>query len=330
MRGMMSGALIIVCAAALPARPADAQVLKLAELNTRQVQALDRARTVVIMPGGILEEHGPFLPSYTDGYINERIADELAQTVGKRPGWTALMFPTIPLGSGGANDIGGKYVFPGTFAVRPETVRAVYMDLAAALGEQGFRWIFIINSHGDPRQGAALEAAGDYFRDTYGGHMVHLLGFIIGTRAAEGILPKAVQAEDGFTVHAGVEEHSNIMAIRPDLVATDVAGAPSITGKDFIDLRRIAAQDGWPGYFGAPRLASASLGQQLLAAEVGTRIDIAMKILDGTDDERSHERYSSFIYKLPGVAEETAAASSHDEVVNERQREWLAAHGRKP
>jgi hypothetical protein len=35
-------------------------------MNTRQIQALDRQRTVVVIPGGILEEHGPYLSSYSD------------------------------------------------------------------------------------------------------------------------------------------------------------------------------------------------------------------------------------------------------------------------
>ncbi|MGH7714042.1 MAG: hypothetical protein ACREOG_22370, partial [Gemmatimonadaceae bacterium] len=45
-----------------------AQLYRLAEMNTEQIRALDRARTVIIMPGGILEQHGPYLPSYSDGY----------------------------------------------------------------------------------------------------------------------------------------------------------------------------------------------------------------------------------------------------------------------
>jgi hypothetical protein len=41
-----------------------AQILDLAELNTEQIRALDRQKTVVIISGRILEEHGPYLPSY--------------------------------------------------------------------------------------------------------------------------------------------------------------------------------------------------------------------------------------------------------------------------
>src|SRR6185436_5832366 len=126
---------------------AQAQVLRVAELNTEQIRALDRAKTAVILVGGILEEHGPYLPSFTDGYFSERLAGDLAESIAARPGWTALLFPTVPLGYGGANEIGRKYSFPGSYNVRADTLRAVYMDLADALGEQGFRWVFVVDNH---------------------------------------------------------------------------------------------------------------------------------------------------------------------------------------
>ena len=46
------------------ARFAPCQILQMIELNTRQIEALDRQKTVVLIPGGILEEHGPYLPSF--------------------------------------------------------------------------------------------------------------------------------------------------------------------------------------------------------------------------------------------------------------------------
>jgi len=48
------------------AAPSQAQVFLVAEMNCEQVRALDRKTTVVILPGGILEEHGPYLPAYTE------------------------------------------------------------------------------------------------------------------------------------------------------------------------------------------------------------------------------------------------------------------------
>jgi creatinine amidohydrolase/Fe(II)-dependent formamide hydrolase-like protein len=124
------------------------------------------------------------------------------------------MFPVIPLGAGGANEIGGKNVFPGTHAVRTDTLRTIFMDLGTELGERGFRWIFVLHGHGAPKHMTALDQAAEYFNDTYGGSMVNLLGlrsYGACFEAGKDLLTAEQQREDGFTVHAGAEEHSQIL-----------------------------------------------------------------------------------------------------------------------
>ena len=94
---------------------AGAQVVRLADLNTTQIRALDRTKTVVFLPGGMLEEHGPYLPAYTDGILSERLTDELARAaVASKPGWTALAYPPMPAGARGSTELGAQFVFPGT------------------------------------------------------------------------------------------------------------------------------------------------------------------------------------------------------------------------
>jgi len=115
-----------------------AQILRIGEMNTEQIRALNLQKTVLLIPGGILEEHGPYLPSYTDGYADDAYTRELAKAIVARPGWTVVLFPQIPLGNDPANTIGGKTVFPGSYPVRMATLRAIYMDLANEFGEQGF------------------------------------------------------------------------------------------------------------------------------------------------------------------------------------------------
>lgn len=58
-----------------------AQILKVAELSARDLENLDRDATIVIMPGGIIEEHGPYLPSFNDGYLNAWLADRTAEAI---------------------------------------------------------------------------------------------------------------------------------------------------------------------------------------------------------------------------------------------------------
>jgi creatinine amidohydrolase/Fe(II)-dependent formamide hydrolase-like protein len=115
---------LLACALLL-ARALPAQVLQVGDLNTRQILALNRAHTVVILPGGMLEEHGPYLPAFTDGILSARLTSELAQgIVQARPAWTVLVFPPVSVGASGSNEIGGQYSFPGTFVSRPLPRRA--------------------------------------------------------------------------------------------------------------------------------------------------------------------------------------------------------------
>lgn len=317
----------ILLAALLATAPASAQVLDLRELNTEQVRKLDRARTVVVLTGGILEEHGPYMPSYIDGYVAERQAADLADAIAARPGWTALMFPTIPLGQGGANIIGGKHSFAGSYNVRSSTLRDVYMDLADAFGAQGFRWVLIVDDHGSPNHNRALTAAADYFIDTYGGTMVHLYG-LMSVRmccpdAGAALLGPEGLKENGFSVHASVGEHSWAMFLRPDLVSPAIAQAPAVTGGNFADLIRIARTEGWPGYFGAPSRASAAMGAQMHRVETPVLVNTALRVLDGWDP-RGEPRYADMMAGDPGVAGVDRGADEEDARNEARQRAWIA------
>src|SRR5262245_41048577 len=149
------------CSSPHAAQPeqANAHILNVGDLNTEQIAALDRAHTVVILEGGILEEHGPYLPSFTDGYQSEFIATKVTGAIVARPGWTILRFPSIPLGVMPANELGNKYSFPGSYPVRMATLRAVFMDLATDLGEAGFKHVLVVNYHGGPTHNSALDDA---------------------------------------------------------------------------------------------------------------------------------------------------------------------------
>ena len=318
--------------AALSASTASAQVLDLRELNTEQIRKLDRAKTAVVIPGGILEEHGPYMPSYIDGYVNERQARELAEAIAARPGWTALLYPPIPLGQGGANVIGGKHSFPGSYNVRSETLRAVFMDLADAFGQQGFRHVLLVDVHGSPNHNRALSAASDYFNDTYGGAMVHLYGIMAlrggASEISSRLLGEQGVRENGFSVHAGAGEHSAALFLVPHLVSPAIAQAAPFTGGDFGDLVRLARQEGWPGYFGAPARASAALGAQQYRAETAQMIQAGLRVLDGWNP-RGEARYADIMDGMPPVKAVDEAADAEDAKAAARQQAWIEKNLKK-
>jgi creatinine amidohydrolase len=300
-----------------------AQILRIGEMNTQQIHALDLPKTVVLIPGGILEEHGPYLPSYTDGYADEAYTLELAKAIVARPGWTVVLFPQIPLGNDPANTIGGKTMFAGSYPVRMATLRAIYMDLANELGDQGFRWIFLIHNHGAPNNHKALNQASDYFHDVYGGTMVHLFGLkpvFLCCGSKETVLSAKQLAEEGFSVHAGADEQSQLLFLRPEFVPASYQSAPSWTGANFADLVRIAKAEGWPGYFGAPRLATAAMGAREFALSSQNVNAIALQILDGLDSKKI-PRYADEMDPL-NVAGENAELQ-HEHAVEKRELDWL-------
>ncbi len=302
-----------------------AQVRRLAEMNTEEIRSLDRAKTAVLIPGGILEEHGPYLPSFADGYWNEWLTQRLAEGIVARPGWTALVFPTIPLGTGGANEIGRRYEFPGTYAVRSSTQRAVFMDLVMELGDQGFKRGFIIHGHGAPNHNRMLHQVSDFFHDTYGGEMVHLLGLNLPLPDAPP--PGAEQAEDGFSVHAGAGESSSTLFVRPDLVDPAYTKAPPQTGKSWDDLVRLARAPAWPGYFGSPRLATAARGASQSLSYASSLVEYALKILDGLDPRRFRTPGDTVRSPNPVNAAIDEDALAREREIRRRQEEWLKSKG---
>ena len=318
----------LLVAALLVGSGASAQVVRVADLNTRQIRALDRDKTVVFLQGGMLEEHGPYLPAFTDGILSERLTLDVANgVVARKPEWKALLFPPISVGASGYNEIGGHFVFPGTYAVRPSTLRAMYMDLANQLGEQGFKWIVVVHVHGAPLHIAALDDAGDYFRETYGGRMVNLWGLlpvIGGWGTGMSGMTAAQKKEDGYSLHGGADEHSLMLHLQPNLVAPDYQQAPTVTGSSYAESVAAAKHKDWPGYIGAPRIGSAALGQRIWTSFSGTALKTTLEILDGADPAK-YPRYLPIMESNPPYQEWIAAATERDRALGEKQQAWSVA-----
>lgn len=312
--GLLPAALTVL-ANAVPA-----QIFHAAEMNTAQYKNLDRGKTAVILTTGILEEHGPYLPAYTDGYISEALVRDVSAAVAAK-GWNVLIFPVIPLGAGGANELGAKYPFPGSFTIRVNTLRAVFMDLADELAEAGFKLIFIANNHGAPNHNRALDQVCQYFRETHGGRMIVLRGIRtpafaeINTKLA-GLLSETAKKEDAWSGHAGIGETSLILHLHPHLIGPGLAEAPVQTAAGFGDMIRVAKNPGWTGYFGAPRYSTKEYGVLLYRLWSDQAVAQAMMALEGA---------AAVVPGFAGnmVSPPDAAALERDAALEKRQLDWL-------
>lgn len=305
-------------------------ILQLKELNTRQIQSLDKNKTVVLIPGGILEEHGPYLPSFTDGYWNEKLIDTIAKAIAARKDWSVVIFPTIPLGNSGANDVGLKYSFPGTYTVRFETLRAVFMDLATELGEQGFKNVFIIHGHGAPNHQRALDQAADYFNETYHGKMVNLMGLNpIILNWFEASKSPQQQKEDGFTIHAGMAETSSMLYIVPKFVDSGYKNASPLTGNNMEELMDIAKSPEWKGYFGSERLATQKYGQEAWNNNSKMFTQYVLDVLDNKINIDSVIRFGDYIKQSKVDILLDSLSLNEEKKRSEKQLLWLKKKGLK-
>ena len=307
--------------------PSFAQIYDMREMATTDISSLDLEHTVIIIPEGILEQHGPFLPSYTDGYRNEFYARRVAESIVARDDWAVLIFPPIPLGAGGANQVAMRHIFAGTYHVHFSTLRAMFMDLASELGEAGFEWVFVISHHGAQRHQLALDQASDFFADTYGGTMVYLSGLIPDEPVKPQLnLSGQEQLANGLDVHGGMNETSTMLFLRPDLVRPGYRHAEPEAGETWRDLVTKGEKEEWPGYFGAPSLATASRGARIMEARLAELSDLALRILDGFD-HRSLQRRSDAQLEDEAIREYNAAGLEHASRIQQVQQQWLKRQG---
>jgi len=226
-------------------------------------------RSVAILPVGAIEAHGPHLPLETDVIIAEAMARAAATRLTAR-GVRAVVLP--PLAYTAAPFARG---FGGTLSLRPETVTATVLDIAATLAHQRFGVMAIANAHLDPAHLASLDAAVDAIRRD----RVPAVAF--PNLAAK---PWALRLGEEFksgACHAGRFETSIVLAERPELVREDSrAGLPSnpaSLSRAIRDGKKTFEEAGGAlAYFGFPAEASAEEGRATVEV-LGAILDEAVQ-----------------------------------------------------
>ena len=266
------------------------RIYKLEELTWPQIDALDRQRTLFILPMGMIEQHGPHLPVGADTIGVTYEANGASTRVSRAlPDWNVVMMPAVNYGQGGANQLGDMPIHPGTYAIRQSTLRSLVADLGGQIAQNGFKWIFVMNGHGAPTHNIAINEACDFVSETFRVTMLHLTGLFRADAAiqssGEKINAKYFSAADlssfGMDVHAGVGETSGILAIRPDLVPPNYKTLPSQAGRSLEELRKIATAPGWQGYLSSPARATAAHGQAVEAWWIDGFTDLILRAVRG-------------------------------------------------
>ncbi|MCJ8157989.1 creatininase family protein [Sphingomonas sp. LaA6.9] len=221
--------------------------------NVRDALASGRP-VVAILPCGAVEAHGPHLPLETDVIISDGMARRAAAKLAAQD-IPAFVLPPLAYAP-------AEYAaeFAGTISISAATAKAVLLDIARSLHQQGFACLAIANSHFDPANVAMLRAASAEIAET--GLAVAYPDF---TRRA-----LARTLTDEFVsgaCHAGQFETSLVMRDQPRLVDEGVRPALDVNSSSLIDAfargaRTFSEAGGDEAYFGAPGAATAAEGEQ--------------------------------------------------------------------
>jgi creatinine amidohydrolase len=208
---------------------------RLADLTWAEVADI-AARTILAVPLGATEQHGPHLPIGTDSSVAEALAERLATR--RRD---VLVAPALAYGSSGEHA-----AFPGTLSIGAPATERVLVELVRSA--DAFRGVVLVCGHGGNL--AAVRSA-------------------VATLTAEG---RAVLAWSpsvpGGDAHAGRTETALLLALHPDSVRTELAeaGDDRPLAELLPRLRRGGVAAVSPnGVLGDPAGADAAEGEQLLA-----------------------------------------------------------------
>lgn len=221
-----------------------------------EIDALDRGRTVAILPTGAVEAHGPHLPLGTDGVIAEAMAREGQQRLAAEVPSVilpALHYTAAPFAEG----------FAGTLSIRAETATALVVDVATALAKSGFRGLALANAHLDPAHLRSLHSAVREIEAA--GELLVAFPDLTRRRWASRLTEEFLSG----ACHAGQYETSIVMAARPELVKDEVrrelAPNPSSLVTAIQGGKTTFGEAGGPqAYFGVPAQASAEEGRETI------------------------------------------------------------------
>jgi creatinine amidohydrolase len=244
-----------------------------AYLNWKQVDALPRESTLLVLPTAAIEQHGHHLPLATDTLINNLL---LGRALEKLPA-AAHVYALPPVHYGKSNEHLG---YPGTLSVSATTFMAVVRDIGSSIATAGFRKLVLYNTHGGNT--ALVDVMARDLRAEFKMRTFALHGS--GGVKFEGLSPQ----ERAYGFHAGEVETAYLLASVPELVDRSAYTTNYIAQIDkpatllpenapatFAWLTRDIAPS---GVMGDPRPATAENGQRWIE-EAAKRLAAALQAM---------------------------------------------------
>ena len=181
-------------------------------LSWTEIAALpDRENTVIVLPVGAIEQHGPHLPCAVDTVISSGV---MGKALEKLPA-EIRAFGLAPITYGKSDE---HLHFPGTMTLTGPTLLQVVTEIGESVYRAGFRKLLLANGHGGQPQ--VLEMAARELRLRHGDFVIVPHGV---SRLPSAASKQVSDKEKKLAMHAGHSETALMLALAPDTVHMDRA-----------------------------------------------------------------------------------------------------------
>ena len=242
---------------------------RLAEIPFPEVESIARSgRGLVILPVGVVEEHGAHLPLGLDSFAAEVYAEAAAPDLEDK-GYDVVIAPTISYGVARA-----AIDFPGTLSLEPETLRSLVVDIGRSLARHGLHRLVILNGHRDLSHMKALDEARATLSEEQTAQVL-CVGFtsdpdLTAACYREGVPELSRSVRPDREGHGGEWETLLALHAFPDLVKQEIAEQLEPNFDYDVNAFRGETKDYWSlsngrGYFGSPQSGSAETGKKIVA-----------------------------------------------------------------
>jgi creatinine amidohydrolase len=248
--------------------PAPTPTRAIGDLTYTEIGAALRASSVLCLPMGSMEQHGPHLPLNTDTVLAEAFTGRIVERWGET--YDLWRLPPVAVG------LSREHAWaPGTLSLSVTAMTAYLRDLAREIVRSlPARNLLIVNGHGGNR--GILEAIGRELRGDFGLNLcaVHL-----------GALISPLSEGEPLEIHAGRDETSVMLVLASELVRRDrIPALKSSPGGDAVRLAVLDPAASWPWSSDDQRLARLGVIGNAAAASPEHGSAIVARVIEATGE----------------------------------------------
>ncbi|RUT54961.1 creatinine amidohydrolase family protein [Clostridium botulinum] len=255
-------------------------IVNMERITWKEIDNLDKDKSVIFVALSPIEEHGSHLPLGTD-YISAKdllkaVIDNLEK---QNNAYNYIIHPSFPIGY---NECVMNY--PGTISFKPKTIENIIVDLGESISRAGFKKMVIVNHHLDLGHIKAIENAKDIVNKECSLKVLEVASSIIYSQSKKEnakIVRNDLDMER--EIHADVRETSFMLFKHPELVKDCYSTLEPI----YMDMKEFIKSDGrcWreygieEGYIGSPAKGSKEKGKVQFEDMVKNTVELIFKFI---------------------------------------------------